>query len=713
MTTNRGDEAEVSSVTVEGEVVRVYVNEQGQVVAVDSEGIEEVVAEQVPQEGEVLAVEDSQGNSFTVDSEGSVSSGDALAGDSPTNNAVDIKQELIKEALDYFKEEINIFLENQDKGPLEEALVYRLLDFPDCLPEEEAQLEAVLARIEDYLEDTEALLNLIKEDDANKARIEELTAKLTGKQPPYVAGLTETEWNELIEMICPYLVEEKERPDLVTIEPITDELFAPGIDSDKLEIKYSVETTKRYPLSYAKFEIYREDGKLVYVSDLIEIKINNKEQWDGKMNQGERSGDFIRHDDGKFTIKVSAATGQDFGDQFEANTTAQVDEDADKWRDFDHQDIGVASDYWSFDTFKGLKTEYETSLEEISDEHPLDYLNESLVLIEFLGQGPFLLNIRFGYVLKLFEQSLPTSKRSEYESFLNTVSFDSKLRMTPLGSGVSNHALGFALDLDAPENPMITDAYLYHFIEFVTGIESFYGRRERTNSFIDELKSTHNTFVDRLKVKSDNPVAWEDLIESAEKIEAFENREPDSETFPLYFLADVAGNIPLDDLEVIRMSIENLNDANIKEEEITEICNKALANLKLIETQITSLQSIATEYEEGMFRKYFASTELTALKEYLAMAVEQIKVNRTNIHELKEYIALNDVEQLSQDFLNYLNRLFEDEEEPDNFEGINELNGLNNHIVALYEGFENLSSSLGSYKNGSLTKMAEIAKFAL
>ena len=60
------DEAEVSTVAVAGTITEVYVNEQGQVVAVDEEGNKEVVAEQVPQEGEALAVQDSQGNSFTV-----------------------------------------------------------------------------------------------------------------------------------------------------------------------------------------------------------------------------------------------------------------------------------------------------------------------------------------------------------------------------------------------------------------------------------------------------------------------------------------------------------------------------------------------------------------------------------------------------------------------------------------------------------------------
>jgi hypothetical protein len=92
---------------------------------------------------------------------------------------------------------------------------------PDCLPKDEGKLEAVLASIEEYLVDPEALLELVKEDDANKSRIEELTTKLTGNQPPYADGLSETEWDELLSMICPYLLQEEEEEQVQYYLPLT------------------------------------------------------------------------------------------------------------------------------------------------------------------------------------------------------------------------------------------------------------------------------------------------------------------------------------------------------------------------------------------------------------------------------------------------------------------------------------------------------------
>ena len=498
-----------------------------------------------------------------------------------------------------------------------------------------------------------------------------------------------------------------ELPDLVRITDI-DEEFSAGIadySDNTLHVSYTMEKHETYDLKVAKFEIYDSQENLVYNSEKegnrVPIQEEGQLSWDGKMNVGAHEGKYIRYENSPFTVKLMASTNALYEDVFMADTTASVDEDADKWRDFKFKDAIVDKSMWSFKTFKGLKERYNHSMNLIglNGTHPLDYLNESLVPVKFLGQGPILLNIRFAYVLKLFEQSLSTSKQSEYESYLNTVSFDSKLRMSALGNAsVSNHALGFALDLDALENPMITDSYLYHFIEFVTGIESFYGRRDRTNDFVDELKSAHNIFVERLKLHSEEPVTWNALISSAEKIEAFENREPDTEITPLYFLADVANNVPSGDVEAIKVSIRNLDDANITEEEILESCDEALTELDLIKTQINALQNIFTEYKQGMLREHFIPTELAALEEYLTTVTEQIETSKTNIDELKEYVALNNIEQLYHDFLNYLNGLFEGEEEQVNFDKVNQLNDLNNHVTVLYEGFKTIDGSLDNYK---------------
>ena len=213
-------EIPVATITIEGEVREVYVNEQGQVVAVDPQGNEEVVAKEVPEDGEVLAVQDSEGNSFTVDSQGNVNSG---GGNSTANNdapVASITEELIKEVLQHYEEEINFWLENHGKGPLDKKIVLRMLTLPDCLSGDEEELQRVLDRLDYFSEHRDELIALIEADEANRDRFHFLVDKLHGKSPPYQTELAEQEWDELIDIVCPHLLSEQ-----VEENPVSDLIY--------------------------------------------------------------------------------------------------------------------------------------------------------------------------------------------------------------------------------------------------------------------------------------------------------------------------------------------------------------------------------------------------------------------------------------------------------------------------------------------------------
>lgn len=139
---------EVTNIIVEGEIAQLYVNEQGQVIAVDAQGQEAVVAEEAPQEGEALAVEDSQGNKYTVDSEGEVSR-ESGGNDSNMSN---LKQTLIVEVLTEFSQELEGWLNAYGKGPLSKEEVLRLLALPDFVPEDPEMVAGILDYIEQIIE---------------------------------------------------------------------------------------------------------------------------------------------------------------------------------------------------------------------------------------------------------------------------------------------------------------------------------------------------------------------------------------------------------------------------------------------------------------------------------------------------------------------------------------------------------------------------------
>ncbi len=203
----QGDKVEVSSVTVAGEVVGVYINEQGQVVAVDSQGNEEVVAEQVPQEGEVLAVQDSQGNRFTVDSGGGVSGGEGgnnSASDSSAPLAAHaLEQRLLAELLQDFDQKIAVWLENHEKGPLDEELLRKLQELPSCLPPGSEELIGIHQFIEQLQADLEETWNSLSE--ASQQWFSEVVETLSPEDASLAEQLSEEEAQTAEEIVCELL----------------------------------------------------------------------------------------------------------------------------------------------------------------------------------------------------------------------------------------------------------------------------------------------------------------------------------------------------------------------------------------------------------------------------------------------------------------------------------------------------------------------------
>jgi hypothetical protein len=134
-TNNPNTGVEVITVAVAAEVAEVYINEQGQVVAVDRQGNEEVVAEGVPEEGEALALQDSEGATFSVDSGGNVNSSGVNSNgttDTPTASA----SPLLLAILDELEEAVNVWLQVEGKGPLSNQEMQVLASLPAGFPQD-------------------------------------------------------------------------------------------------------------------------------------------------------------------------------------------------------------------------------------------------------------------------------------------------------------------------------------------------------------------------------------------------------------------------------------------------------------------------------------------------------------------------------------------------------------------------------------------------
>jgi len=190
-----------------GTIEEIYLNDEQQIVVVDAEGKEQVVErEKDPETGNYVPVQvvDDAGSTYVVDSEGNVTEVEELLAD---ENLINVQKELIIEVLQHFKKEIEFWLENNSKGPLDQAEVMRLMDLPDCLPQDINKMEDVLDSVRFYLNEPDKLLEKIQEDKKDQILMKDLIKKLIGQKPPYAPNLSEFEWNLLIDMVCAYFYE--------------------------------------------------------------------------------------------------------------------------------------------------------------------------------------------------------------------------------------------------------------------------------------------------------------------------------------------------------------------------------------------------------------------------------------------------------------------------------------------------------------------------
>lgn len=286
-----------------------------------------------------MNIVDGGGNGYVVDGDMKVSQGSSNGGDTPdgttqTDSVLFVQKELIKEVLLHYKEETNLWLENYGKGPLEEAVIRRLMDMPDCLPETEEQLRSFLERVEYFEDHVEELITSIEKNKEYKERFNFLVNKLNGKQPPYREGLTEAEWDELLTMVCPYLLPEKEpivieglskNTDLVAIN-INTRLFRPA--EGRLEMTYTLKDTLN--LINVKLEIYKladdKEEMVTFYTELtkgVEVGFTDSQDYDKKGWSGKGSdGQFVEA--GQYVVKLTASIDETFSNGYEDHGQFEV-----------------------------------------------------------------------------------------------------------------------------------------------------------------------------------------------------------------------------------------------------------------------------------------------------------------------------------------------------------------------------------------------------
>ncbi|BDD14975.1 hypothetical protein MATR_18000 [Marivirga tractuosa] len=335
---NSFEELPDTDIDIEGEIADVeYDEEEGTITVTDTEGntteIDPETADE-NQDGETV-LEDEEGNVYVVDEDGELSGpynpdGDVGEGEN-AQDSQNVQEELIREVLVFYKQQINAWIENYEKGPLDKVIIKQMSDFPDCLPDDVDELQDVLEKIKYYESNKDELISLIEENESIIDRFEFLVDKLNGEQPPYVEGLTDNEWSELLGMVCPYLLPE------IDIEGLSEDLEFVAFESlpnsyqlkeNRYNFTYTILDT--LSLSYNKFEIFQlteDDTVLVNnYSDLDTGKensfIDTQDQdsigWSGK----DINGDYIKA--GDYLVNIVASIDSSYSNGFQDSSEIRI-----------------------------------------------------------------------------------------------------------------------------------------------------------------------------------------------------------------------------------------------------------------------------------------------------------------------------------------------------------------------------------------------------
>ena len=332
------------------------------------------------------------------------------------------------------------------------------------------------------------------------------------------------------------------------------------------------------------------------------------------------TGTFIDQLKSHFTDSMLVVTDED-------STEIGVDEEWEEWVGFEHKEDYALCNY---DRYREIRDHYLDRMDEIgvdtSETGPIKYLNKHMVSGEFLGMEIPSVNIRFLYTLRKLEETLGRgeSGSTQYSQFCqqleqNGSDISSYARMSTVGEGgdktLSDHGLGYAIDIDASKNIYVGAGRLADYIEFLTNIEL-----ANNNLSIEESKTAHNRFMER-KVSSES--AFKGLFTTDLIQQYFYLKELDEDTITTY-LKDMRSQMSNETQNIID-SLKAGGDLDSLQEIFQGQINQYLGQLygqldefDIIENKIDSVDNVVFLYEAmekdgelSSFESYFSESKNT------------------------------------------------------------------------------------------------------
>jgi hypothetical protein len=321
----------------------------------------------------------------------------------------------------------------------------------------------------------------------------------------------------------------------------------------------------------------------------------------------------------------------------EDTTEIGVNNEWEEWTGFEDKEDYALCDY---DRYREIRDHYLDRMDEIgvdtSKTDPIEYLNKHLVSGEFLEMEIPSINIRFLYLLRKLEVALGRgeSGNTQYKQFCqqleqNGSEISSYARMSTVGKGenetLSDHGLGYAIDIDASKNIYVSAGKLADYIEFLTNKDLVYN-----NLSMEESKTAHNRFMDR---KVSGASEFKGLFTTNLIQQYFYLKELDEDTITTYLknlkdqmktkTQNIIDSLEAgDDLDSLQQSFqENMNYYKTEYLEIFRELNNIQDKIDSVDNVIYLEEALQEEGQLSGFESYFSEnrntiSEITDLIDY-------------------------------------------------------------------------------------------------
>jgi hypothetical protein len=201
----------VPDYTVAGTIDNIFVNDEGKIVAVDTEGNESTYEQKKDEKtGKVkeTVVADSAGNTYTVGEDGKVTKAPGSTGASAATVQPDpVKDRIIVLILEQFEEEIGAWVRINGKGGEEDDEVLMALEMPEAFPKNADFLTAfndeVIAL---YKEKPEMLRAKVEESESDKGVLDEAASTFQSKEDVDFSKLSEDQQTSTRAMLADVLM---------------------------------------------------------------------------------------------------------------------------------------------------------------------------------------------------------------------------------------------------------------------------------------------------------------------------------------------------------------------------------------------------------------------------------------------------------------------------------------------------------------------------